>query len=183
MEDNIIFWDKKIDINEVKMILKDELSPRFIEFAALLLSRINDPKQVFNNYLTKVMFCRNWKKIKIKMRKNKWNDNKIIFWDAVYEVAVKDIDKNSLKTKKDKVSDPEMKSIGQKIEETRKRKRWTQKELANQSKVSQQTISLAENGHTNISLRALKKITDALSLKIYIENEEKKLSNVDTYVY
>ena len=117
------------------------------------------------------------------MRKNKWNDNKIIFWDAVYEVAVKDIDKNSLKTKKDKVSDPEMKSIGQKIEETRKRKRWTQKELANQSKVSQQTISLAENGHTNISLRALKKITDALSLKIYIENEEKKLSNVDTYVY
>ena len=40
MEDNAtIFWDKKINTEEAKRILKDELSPRFIEYASLLFAR------------------------------------------------------------------------------------------------------------------------------------------------
>src|SRR4030042_108946 len=90
MEDNTtIFWDKKINTEEVKKILKDELNPRFIEFASLLLARTNKPKKVFTNYLSQEAFVRNWAKIKLRMRENKWNNTRIIFWDEIYRVVRK----------------------------------------------------------------------------------------------
>jgi len=75
-----ILWDKKITPEKIKKILKDESNPRFIEFAALLLSRTNNPKEIFDDWMDKVIFCRNWQKIKRKMRTNKWSDKKIIFY-------------------------------------------------------------------------------------------------------
>ena len=183
MVNNSLFWDKKITAEEIKKILKDDANPRFIELAALLLSRTNNPKQVFANYLAAILFCRNWRKIKTQMRKNKWSDNKIIFWDAIYGVAVKDIDKNELKTKKTIAVSQGIKSIGDKIREARKHTGWTQKELANKAKISQQTISLTENGYTNISLGVLKKIADALGLEIRIERKEDGVSKAQTYSY
>jgi DNA-binding XRE family transcriptional regulator len=183
MVNNSLFWDKKITVEEVKKILKDDSNSRFIEFAALLLSRTNDPRQVFANYISKILFCRNWRKIKTQMRKNKWSDNKIIFWDTIHGVVVKDIDKNELKAKKTISVSQEIKPIGDKIREARKRVRWTQGELANKSKISQQTISLVENGYTNISLSVLKKIADALGLEIRIDYKEDKSSKAQTYSY
>ena len=183
MVNNSLFWDKKITTEEIRKILKGDSNPRFIEFAAILLSRTNNPKQVFTNYLSPILFCRNWRRIKTQMRKNKWSDNKIIFWDTIYGVAVKDIDKNELKTKKTLSVSQEIKPIGDKIREARKRVGWTQGELANKAKISQQTISLAENSHTNISLSVLKKIVDALGLEIRIDYKEDGVSKVQTYSY
>lgn len=172
MANNTLLWDKNVTSGEVRKILKDEAGERFVEYAALLLSRANDPKQVFTGYLDKVVFCRNWRKIKNKMRQNRWNDNRIIFWDAVYGVAVQGIDKSKLKAKKTISVNPDMKPIGDKIRKARRHTGWTQSELSGNARVSQQTISLVENGCTNISLNVLKRILDALDLEIHIRGKE-----------
>jgi transcriptional regulator with XRE-family HTH domain len=61
-----------------------------------------------------------------------------------------------------------MKKLGDDIREARKSMGWNQTELAKKAKLSQQTISFAEKGYLNISVRTLKSVTDALGLRILI---------------
>ncbi|MCX5712690.1 MAG: helix-turn-helix transcriptional regulator [Candidatus Omnitrophica bacterium] len=172
MEDNTtIFWDKKINTQDSKNILKDELNPRFIEFASLLLARTNKPKRVFSSYLTQEAFVNNWAKIKRRMRENKWNDRRIIFWDEIYRAVKKNTNFKRFRESKDRPLrvDPEIKQICDQIRATRQRNGLTQKDLAKKAGLSQQSISFVEQGYVNISLRTLKKIADALNLKIILE--------------
>jgi DNA-binding XRE family transcriptional regulator len=172
MEDNItIFWDKKINTEEARKILKDELNPRFIEFSSLLLARTNKPKMVFNNYLSQEAFIRNWAKIKLRMRENKWNDRRIIFWNEIYRVVKKTTNIKGFREFKERPLrvDPEIKKICDQIRDTRQKSGLTQMALAKKAGLSQQSISFVEQGYVNISLRTLKKITDALNLKIVLE--------------
>lgn len=97
MNENI-FWDKKINKNEAKKILKDEANTKFIYIAATILSRTNNAKEVFSDYLDKTIFCRNWNRIKQRMRKDKWNDRNIDLWDEIYRVIKKDIEPSKLKS-------------------------------------------------------------------------------------
>jgi len=172
MEDNItIFWDKKINTEEAKKILKDELNPRFIEFSSLLLARTNRPKKVFNNYLSQEAFVRNWAKIKLRMRENKWNDRRIIFWDEIYRAVKKNTNIKGFRELKERPLrvDSEIKKICDQLRDTRKKSGLTQMALAKKAGLSQQSISFVEQGYVNISLRTLKKITDALNLRIVLE--------------
>lgn len=166
--DKVIFWDKRVDKKRVRKILADEAHPRFVEFASLLLSRTNEPKAVFKDYLSKESFCKNWAKIKRRMRQNKWNDSRIVFWDEVYQVARKKIPKEKVAAVKERPLDidPEIKKICQTLRKIRKRHGLTQNELAKKTGLSQQSISFAEQGYINISLKTLKRITDALDLRI-----------------
>ena len=170
MEHGMIFWDKKISQEGARKILKDPLNPRFIELAALLLSRANEPKIVFGEYIDKVAFCENWRKIKRKMRLNKWSDKRIVFWDEVHKVLSKRIGKGVLKDRPDKHAaiDAAIREMGEKIRGARKGKGWTQKELARRAGFSQQTISFIEKGYINISFLTLKKIIKTLGLEISI---------------
>lgn len=169
-----IFWDKKIRPREVARILKDDSHPRFIELAALLLSRTNEPHEVFTNYLGKVLFCRNWRRIKRAMRQNKWSDNRIIFWNEVRDVLSCRMDKKELERGKERplVADENSQKIGEIVRETRKRLGWTQKDLASKAGLSQQIISFVEKGILNFSLRTLSKILNALKLRISIVSKE-----------
>lgn len=171
MNDNSsVFWDKKISKNEVKNILADELNPRFIEFAASFLSRNNEPSSVFNNYLNKKLFIRNWAKIKRRMRENKWSDTRIIFWDEIYKAVRKSMGIKALREHKERPLDidPDIKIICEQIKEKRRQDGLTQTDLAEKTGLSQQTISFVEKGYVNISLRTLKKIADALNLKVVL---------------
>lgn len=171
MEDNIaIFWDKKINTDEAKKILKEELNPRFIEFASLLLARANEPKKVFDNYLSRENFVKNWAKIKLRMRENKWNDSRIIFWDEIYRAVRKNVNIKGFREHKERPLrvDPEIKKLCDQIRDSRQKSGLTQTELAKKAGLSQQSISFVEQGYVNISLRTLKKITDALNLKIVL---------------
>ncbi|MFH0948165.1 MAG: helix-turn-helix transcriptional regulator [Elusimicrobiota bacterium] len=167
-------WDRKTSINEVKKILKNPKNKKFLKFAALLLSRENSPKEVFSTkYLNPIDFCHNWRLIKKVMRKDNWNDPRIEFWQAIYEKLVekyrrKKIQINGLE-KEIKPVDELCRAIGGKIENIRKQKGFTQKQLAKKMKVSQQLISRVESGGENISLTALKKIAIALGSEISIE--------------
>lgn len=177
MDENL-FWDKKISIEAVKKILSDDTHLRFIEFAALLLSRTNDAKAVFGSYLGKVEFCKNWRQIKSRMRKNRWADERIIFWDEVYKVVKKKV-RLRIPKRKPKLLTSETKRIGDIIKEARKAKGWTQKGLAEKAGVSQQLVSFVERGYSSFSFKTLKKITTVLGLMIAITSPGSPSSRTD----
>ncbi|MFH1645007.1 MAG: helix-turn-helix transcriptional regulator [Candidatus Omnitrophota bacterium] len=166
MRENI-FWDKRISRDKIKDILKDGENPRFVEFAALLLSRTNLPKMVFENYLEKEVFCKNWRRIKLQMRKDKWKDERIIFWDEIYKVLREKIKIEVSPEKREAVS-PEIKAVGEQIRLARKSKGLTQAELSKESGLSQQLISYIENGYLNISFETLMKIVEVLDIEIIV---------------
>ncbi len=164
-------WDRRLSIAKVKGILKDPDSPRFVEFVALLLSRKNIPKEIFSLYVTPLVFCKNWHRIKRQMRKDRWNDPRIEFWQQIYNVLLDKYKKEGMVIKEVKKShaDPFCKYIGNKIRKIRKQKALNQAELAKKTGMSQQIISRIEKGNENVSIITLKKIADALGVKIDLE--------------
>lgn len=174
-----IFWDKKMSLEEIKNILKDESHKEFISFAALLLGRTTDIKGVFSNYLDKITFCNNWRKIKQKMRKDKWKNPNVNFWDEVYSFIVEK-DKIQIVQKRDVLKRPELGNLSDTIKKTRKEHGWTQKELAENVELSQQTISLMESGKFNFSVKSLMGILKALNLEVEIRPRVQYFSNVDS---
>lgn len=167
-----IFWDRKTTKQEAQNILKSDSDPKFVEYASLVLSRVGKPKEVFDTYLSKITFLKNWRKIKRRMRKDNWNDTRIIFWDEVYSVLSQGVDKSELKEKRAPVSD-EAKRIGDIIKEARQKKMMSQKELARAADMSQQLVSFLENGYFNISLNTLKKVLDVLGMEFSIAQKQK----------
>ena len=166
-------WDKKISVKEAQAILRDPDGRHFLSLAGALLSRKNTPKEVFKHYLDPVLFARNWHKIKRQMRKDDWNDPRIEYWQAVYELLKERYQKKGIDFKiKKPIAKPRnefCKPIADKIKSVRKGKGYTQSELARKLKVSQQVISRIENGNENISLGTLKKIADAMGVEVRIE--------------
>lgn len=59
-----------------------------------------------------------------------------------------------------------LKDIGKKIVDTRKKKGWTQEELAGKAKLHNTYIGAVERGEVNLSLKSLEKIANALSLPV-----------------
>ena len=178
-----IFWDRKISVKEARNILKDDLNKKFFDIAAILFARTNEPKKVFSQYMNKIIFCKNWQTIKRKMRKNKWNDNRIIYWDTVYKVMIRGIDKTKIE-KKEKTKNKaklETLEIGTTIKKARKRLKWTQKKLSNETGLSQQTISSIENGNLNFSIDTLIRVVKTLRLKISIQSDNYNIMTYGSY--
>ncbi|MDP3791782.1 MAG: helix-turn-helix domain-containing protein [Candidatus Omnitrophota bacterium] len=167
-----IFWDRKTTKKEAQAILNNDSDPRFPEFASLVLSRAGKPREVFDIYMDKITFLKNWRKIKRKMRKDSWNNKRIIFWDEVYDVLSQDVDKSELKEKRKPVSE-EAKVIGSIIRAARQKRQLSQKEFAQSADMSQQFVSFLENGYLNISLSTLKKVLDVLGLELSIIQKQK----------
>ena len=168
MEQNI-FWDKKLTRQEVGKILSDSQHERFQELAALLLSRTNNLKLVFSEYLTKEIFYQQWKRIKAEMRKNKWTDERINFWGQVHKTLCTRIGKTmALRKKQTAPKTAEFGSIAEVLKSERIRLGMTQSALAKKAGISQQTISHTENGKGDLSLRTLKRISDVLNLELKI---------------
>lgn len=159
-------WDRKVKEGEVKKTLKNPDNPRFVEFAALLLERNNSPKEIFARYLKPVDFVNNWQRIKKVMRKNRWAEPRIIFWQAVYErVRDKLKEKGVLETKKPVYqADPLLAGIGKRVTHIRKNKKLTQEQLAEKMDVSQQFVSRIERGRENLSMTSVKKVAEALGI-------------------
>ena len=144
-------WDKKVNISEVKRILQDPDNKEFVVLASLLLARKNNPREVFKEYLDPLLFCRNWQRIKGRMRKDKWSRQRIVF-----------------REKKGEVKGVICEKAGKMIRDIRKEKGLSQKALADKLGVSQQLISRIENGKENISLITLANILRALGKELKI---------------
>jgi DNA-binding XRE family transcriptional regulator len=166
-------WDRNITDSDVKKILSDEDNDRFVEFAALLLSRKNTPKEIFELYLSQKQFVRNWNRIKRHMRKNAWNEPRIIFWQAVYEKLFEEFKERGIAVRSVRKEEPfgELcKSIGEKLRMYRQKMGLTQNELAQRLGISQQIISRIETGRNNMSVLTLNRIFSVLGEQVVIES-------------
>ena len=166
-------WDKDIPVEEIQAILKDPSHERFISMAALLLSRNNMPKEIFDQYLDRKIFVQHWTRIKRQMRKDSWNDPRIIFWQAVYESLVSELKEKgiSIRPRRENIaSDAISQRVAEKIKAARQDLALTQNELAERIGISQQIISRVEKGRSNMRLSTLEKILRFLGEKIMIES-------------
>lgn len=165
-------WDRNIPEEELKDILKDPQHERFVEIAALLLSRNNVPKDIFSQYLDRKVFVQNWRRIKRQMRKNKWNDSRIIFWKAIYEKLFSDYKLKGVEVFERKIEKRNIglsRDVGQKIRNLREEEKLSQKELAQKMGISQQMISRIETGRENLCFSSLEKIITALGRSISLD--------------
>ena len=173
-------WDKDISVEEIQKILKDPKNKRFVNIAALLLSRNNVPKEVFTDFLSRERLVQHWARIKRQMRKDAWNDPRIDFWQAVYEKLVEDLKARGIairKTPQDKRGDELYQEVGAQIKRLREERGWTQNELASKLKVSQQVISRLESGRENLSLSTLKRIFGALGAQVSVSPRLRAVNN------
>lgn len=163
-------WDRKLSDSQAKKILKNPQHRRFVPIAALLLARNNEPRDVFRTYLDPLLLCSHWQSIKRRMRKDEWNSQRIVFWQAIYEkLRDKYREKGiKLRAEKQEVRDAICKKVGEEIRSIRKEKGLSQKALAKKLRISQQLISRIEKGKENISLITLKGILKALDRKVNI---------------
>lgn len=169
MTDNWL-WDRKITVAEARKYLKNPDDKNFLAMAALLLSRKNEPGEVFKDYLDPVIFCKYWSAIKRRMRQDKWSDSRIVFWQAIYEKLSDRYRKNGITFRKEIFAkDPLYESVGKKIAGIRREQGLSQKELAKKIGISQQVISRIEKGGENVSLRTLTNIARALHRTIEID--------------
>lgn len=169
-------WDRNITEKEVKSILSNPKNKQFISICALLLNRNNSAKEIFNKYISPVNFCRYWYSIKKKMRKDKWSNPRIEFWQAIYEKIYEKLKEKGINIKNNVITNKNneiFRNVGNQIREIRLRKNMTQKEFAKKIEVSQQIISRIEKGRQNISLGTLKNIVGRLGADIKLEILEK----------
>ncbi len=166
-------WDRKISLRQARNILRSPENERFIALAALLLSRKNIPQEVFKGYLNPLEFLRHWNKIKRQMRKDRWNDPRIEFWQAIYEKLKEKYEDKGLTFKESasvpKAQDAFCKEVADRIKNMRKQKGLTQLDLARRLKVSQQIVSRFESGRENVSLQTLKKVTEGLGARLRVD--------------
>lgn len=164
-------WDRKISDAKAKRALLDPGSSDFITLAALLLSRKNDPKEVFNKYIDPLVFCKQWTSIKRRMRRDKWSSPRIIFWQAIYENLAEKYRAKGVVFRKNlpQLRKPICQLTGKRISDMRRQQGLSQKELAKKIGISQQLISRIEKGSENMSLITLTTIARALDKRVEID--------------
>lgn len=163
-------WDSHLSEAEVRKIVKDENNPKFNIYAQKLFSRLNDPKVAFG-IIDEITFCRKWPAIKKQMQKDRWLNNRLTFWQTIYERVLERFKRKGIKIRQFQSTavSPEMEKIAQQIKDVRLNLGYTQKDLAKKLGVIQQYISKIENGHENISIDTLKKVADALDKKLIVK--------------
>ena len=164
-------WDRRISDYKVKHILSNPTDKEFISLAALLLTRKNSPPEVLKKYISPLIFCRFWPRIKKRMREDSWNNPRIEFWQAIYEKVLEKLRGKgvSIKLKRQKKTDKLFAEIGNQIKKMRLEKGMTQMDLAKKLNISQQIISRVEKGRENLSLDTLRKFATQLGGKIRLE--------------
>ena len=163
-------WDSRMGESEVRKILRDENHPKFDIYAEKLFSRISDPKMVFS-IVDKVTFCKKWPNIKKRMRKDRWFEYRIAFWQTIYERIHEKLKEQGIKIRvPQEVEIPAQRlKIASQIRDIRMKLGCTQKDIAKKLGVIQQYISKIENGRENVSVDTLTRIADVFDRRLIIE--------------
>jgi DNA-binding XRE family transcriptional regulator len=166
-------WDRKISLRQARQVLREPANDNFLSLAGLLLARKNTPQEVFRHYLRPQDFLLNWRRIKIEMRKDNWNNPRIAYWQAVYDKLrvkyKKKISSLGRAAEAAKARNEFSRKIGERLRAVRRQKGLTQSEVAKRLKVTQQLISRVEKGGENISLRTLQNIVNGLGASLNVD--------------
>ncbi len=155
MSINKYFWDLSQEaIKQTTSILKDAGNPKYISRVTTLLSRCDDPKEVFS-YVNKTVFINSWPKIRKYWKKTAHAIDFLAWWETIYE----EMTKTRLKDKPSKV----LIDIGNNVKTIRLEKEFNQQDISDLTGISQADISRIERGH-NIKLISLIKILKVLKV-------------------
>jgi len=163
-------WDSRLGEGQVKEILKNEGHPKFYIYAEKLFSRVNDPKMAFS-IVDKVTFCKKWAGIKKRMKKDRWLENRVIFWQTIYERIYAGLKESGVKIRSAQdanIPAQRLRLSGQ-IRDIRLKLGYTQGGIAKKLGVIQQYISKIETGRENMSVDTLTRIADAFNKRLVIE--------------
>ena len=164
-------WDMGRSDKEIRNILKNPEHPSFIHYAALLLARTNVPKEVFEEYVSKLIFCSYWPAIKRRMRKDEFNRERLHFWEEIYRHLKEDMQAKGIKLRQPlrlKVEDSLKSKIGKRIREVRRSKKMTQADVEQGTGLTQQFLSKIEQGTENVSLDTLERIQKFFNEPIFL---------------
>lgn len=163
-------WDRKISNSQARKILKHPEHKDFFLLAALYLARNNEPGKALKEYISPLILCKHWMAIKKRMRKDKWSQPRIVFWQAIYDKLMEKYRNKGISFRKAAPfpKNPLCERIGTEIRAIRHAQHISQKQLAKKLGVSQQLVSRIEKGRENTSLQTLSNITKALGKKIEI---------------
>lgn len=153
-------WDIHLPEAKILGILAREDDPRFPRIAGALVSRIDDPKDVFK-LITPLAFCRRWRAIEQAITSDAWTREKTAFWKATYLRLSKELREKGEKIRQAETisMDPFDKELIAKIRACREQALMTQQELAGFMGCNQQFISNIEKGRQKPNLDFLKKLS------------------------
>ncbi|MDP1853444.1 MAG: helix-turn-helix transcriptional regulator [Candidatus Omnitrophota bacterium] len=157
------FWNlNDRALKEAKHILKSPQHPKFSERMVTLLSRCDQPKEVFS-LISKEEFIKAWPGIKsywVKLsRESDFRD----WWETIYEQL---LEGSNIKNKSLKGEPPaSFIKIGALIKEARIKMGLSQKELAFNTGMKQPDISKIEEGKKNVTLETLLRLCKILKIR------------------
>ncbi len=164
-------WDMGRSDKEIRSVLKNPEDPTFIHYAALLFARTNVPKEVFEEYVSKQIFCSHWSAIKRRMRKDELNQERIHFWEEIYRHLKEEMQSKGIKLRQPsrlKIDDSLKAKIGKRIREVRQSKKMTQADVEQGTGLTQQFLSKIEQGTENLSLDTLERIQKFFNEPIFL---------------
>ena len=157
------FWDlNEKALRETKRILKNPDHPKFAVRMVTLLSRCDQPKELFS-LISKKVFMEKWPKIRSYWVKVTKESDFRDWWETIYEQILEESGGKSKKPK-GKPSTLFIK-IGRLIRDVRIRKGLSQKELAIKAGMRQPDISKIEEGKKNITTTTLARLCNILDIK------------------
>jgi DNA-binding Xre family transcriptional regulator len=156
------FWSLNAGaLKATTAILKNPHHPKFLERAFTLLSRCDQPKEVFAA-MTKPVFIEAWPRLRQYWGKiNQANDYKA-WWETVYEQLGR-----RTKTEKALRGKPAelFVKIGRLFKEKRVNRGISQLDFARQAGMTQPDISAIEAGRKNITLETIIRLCSILDIK------------------
>ncbi len=157
------FWDlNKRALKETIDIFRNPGHPKFVLRLVTLLSRCDEPKELFS-FISKKRFIESWPKIRRYWIKIQQESEFRDWWQTIYEQLLQKYRKKE-KTPKGRPSELFLK-FGKIIRDARVKKGLSQMELAFKVGMKQPDISKIEEGVKNITLKTLAALCKALEIK------------------
>jgi len=156
------FWDLKAsELAETRKTLRDPAHPRFAQRMATLLSRCDQPKELFS-ILPKKEFVKAWPRIRSYWIRRDRRSPHRDWWETLYEqMAETDI-------AAPKGEPPSaFRKLGQAIKEKRVEMGLSQKQLAQRTRLTQAAVSHIEVGKKNITLFTLARLCKVLGIRSF----------------
>lgn len=155
------FWDLKPEaLDETMEIIKNPWHPKFPERMIRLLSRCDEPKEIFS-IIDKEEFIQFWPRIRQKWGRTNQSADFRAWWETMYENLLRDrVVKKAPKGKRLE----EIRRIGRIIKEAREAKGWSQRELGQWVHMRQPDISAIEGGKQNLTIETLIRIGRVLGI-------------------
>lgn len=166
------FWElNEKALKETKQILQDPHHKKFNSRMVTLLSRCQNPKELYS-IISKEDFIKFWPQVRKYWSKIEKSSSFRDWWETVYEQLLEKYKEREIKPKGRPAEF--LVKVGNKIKEARKEKKLSQRDLAQRIGMKQPDISRIEDGKKNITLETLFRLSEVLDIKLVLEKSNNK---------